>query len=48
MLFDLSGDPQEANDLAAAQPERVQELAQRLESAINTKLAAAPASGGVE
>jgi arylsulfatase A-like enzyme len=48
MLFDLSQDPQEANDLAAAQPERVQELAQRLESAINTKLAAAPAPGRVD
>ena len=45
MLFDLSKDPQEKNDLAAAEPERVQELAQRLESTVNTKLAAAPATG---
>jgi arylsulfatase A-like enzyme len=48
MLFDLSKDPQEKNDLAAAEPERVQELAQRLESAMNTKLAAAPATGRVD
>jgi len=48
MLFDLSKDPQEKNDLAAAEPERVQELAQRLESTVNTKLAAAPATGRVD
>jgi arylsulfatase A-like enzyme len=44
MLFDLSRDPQEATDLAGAEPARVQELAQRLEATMNTKVAAtAPA-----
>jgi arylsulfatase A-like enzyme len=48
MLFDLSQDPREMHDLAGAHPERVQELAQRLETTMNTKLAAAPAPGAVD
>ena len=41
MLFDLARDPQESNDLAAAEPERVEELARRLEAAMSTMVAAA-------
>ncbi len=45
MLFDLLRDPEEATDLAAAEPARVQELAQRLEATMNTKVAASGAPG---
>jgi hypothetical protein len=41
MLFDLAHDPQESNDLATAQPERVEELARRLEAEMSTMVATA-------
>jgi arylsulfatase A-like enzyme len=41
MLFDLSRDPQEMTDLAAAEPDRVEELARRLEATLSTMVAAA-------
>jgi arylsulfatase A-like enzyme len=41
MLFDLVHDPQESNDLATAQPERVEELARRLEAEMSTMVATA-------
>ncbi len=41
MLFDLSRDPQETNDVAAAEPDRVDELARRLEATLSTMVAAA-------
>jgi arylsulfatase A-like enzyme len=41
MLFDLTHDPQEANDLAAAEPERAEELARRLEAEMSTMVATA-------
>jgi arylsulfatase A-like enzyme len=41
MLFDLSRDPEERNDLAGAEPERVQELARRLEATLSTMVATA-------
>jgi len=41
MLFDLSRDPQETNDLATAEPDRVEELARRLEATLSTMVAAA-------
>ncbi len=43
MLFDLSRDPQETSDLALAEPERVAELAGRLEATMSTM---AGAGGG--
>jgi hypothetical protein len=39
MLFDLSRDPQETNDLATAEPDRVEELARRLEATMSTMVA---------
>ncbi|MGH7895043.1 MAG: sulfatase [Candidatus Binatia bacterium] len=41
MLFDLSRDPSESEDLAAREPERVAELARRMETAFGTSVAAA-------
>ena len=41
MLFDLAADPAESNDLAAAQPQRVEELARRLDAQLNTTVATA-------
>jgi arylsulfatase A-like enzyme len=41
MLFDLSRDPEEATDLAAAEPDRVDELARRLEATMSTMVATA-------
>jgi arylsulfatase A-like enzyme len=40
-LYDLSRDPSEQNDLAAAEPERVAELAKRLEAKLSTMVAKA-------
>jgi hypothetical protein len=40
MLFDLSRDPQELENLADREPERVADLARRLEAAFATTLAA--------
>jgi len=41
MLFDLSRDPGETNDLAATEPDRVDELARRLEARMSTMVATA-------
>jgi arylsulfatase A-like enzyme len=41
MLFDLSRDPQETNDLATAEPDRVEGLARRLEATMSTMVATA-------
>jgi arylsulfatase A-like enzyme len=41
MLFDLAHDPGETNDLAAAEPDRVEELARRLEDRMSTMVATA-------
>jgi arylsulfatase A-like enzyme len=41
MLFDLANDPEEKNDLAGAEPERVEELARRLEATLSTMVATA-------
>jgi arylsulfatase A-like enzyme len=41
MLFDLDHDPGETNDLAAAEPVRVEELARRLEDRMSTMVATA-------
>jgi arylsulfatase A-like enzyme len=41
MLFDLSRDPAETHDLAAAEPDRVDELARRLEDRLSTMVATA-------
>lgn len=43
MLFDLAHDPEEAQDLAAREPERVAALAARLEAQLDTMVAAAAA-----
>lgn len=40
-LYDLARDPSEKTDLAAAEPQRVQELAQRLEAKMSTMVATA-------
>lgn len=40
-LYDLSRDPTEQNDLAAAEPQRVEELAKRLEAKMSTMVAVA-------
>jgi arylsulfatase A-like enzyme len=39
MLFDLSRDPQETTDLSASEPDRVDELARRLEATLSTMVA---------
>ena len=41
MLFDLSSDPQEANDLAAVEVDRADELARRLDATLSTMVATA-------
>jgi arylsulfatase A-like enzyme len=41
MLFDLSRDPSESEDLAAREPERVAELARQMETAFGTSVATA-------
>lgn len=40
-LYDLARDPNEENDLAAAEPQRVEELARRLEAKMSTMVATA-------
>jgi arylsulfatase len=46
MLFDLARDPQETNDLSTTEPDRVDELARRLEATLNTMVAGGDRSRG--